>query len=227
MIGDQAKILCGPGLLDRPTPWEIGIAPVRIVAQDQLFRCPGNRVLAWEPGQMGQDQFAPRFESHFNQGDHALSVKIEPALSTADNVERLRWKRGVFGGTGHKTDIEMFLGSNDLGVRNGDTDELGGAGRLTIAPPQRALLAPLSAWCTAGCDTADLQEARALRDALGGRTTSARRERTGRSHGPSYPRKNARTNPATCAGCSMEGMWPAWSTSSTRAPGIRLANSWA
>jgi len=32
----------------------------------------------------------------------------------------------------------------------------------------RALLAPIYGWCTEGFDTADLQEARALLDALGG-----------------------------------------------------------
>src|ERR1043166_1392129 len=68
MISDQTKILPGPGMLDDTAPWEIRIAPMGIGAQDQLLRRPCNRVFAWEPREIGEDQFTPRFEPGFDQG---------------------------------------------------------------------------------------------------------------------------------------------------------------
>src|SRR5207244_4172443 len=111
MIGDQTKILPGPGMLHGTTPWEIGIAPVEIVAEDQLLRSPCNRVLAWEPREIGEDQFAPRFEPRFDQGNHPLGVEIEPTLSTTDDIEGLWGKFRLFCGTGDKADSEVFLNS--------------------------------------------------------------------------------------------------------------------
>src|SRR5262245_97138 len=109
MIGDQTKILSGPGSLDGSTPGEVGIAPVGIVAQDQLLRSPCNRGLAWEPGQIGQHQLPPRFEPGFDQGNHALRIEIQPTLPTTDDIEGLWGQCRLFCGTGHKADIEVFL----------------------------------------------------------------------------------------------------------------------
>jgi hypothetical protein len=118
MIGDQTKILLGPGMLNRPTPWEIGITPVGIVAQDQLLRSLCNGGFIWEPGQIGKNQFPSRFQPSFHQRDHALLIEIEPTLPTTDNIEGLSGACCVFGSTGHKMDIEVLLSSELLGSRN-------------------------------------------------------------------------------------------------------------
>jgi hypothetical protein len=46
MIGNEFKVPCGPRMLDRPTPRKIGIRPLRVVAQHQLFRGLRNPILA-------------------------------------------------------------------------------------------------------------------------------------------------------------------------------------
>src|SRR5438046_2702345 len=118
MIGDQAKIPCGPSMLDRPAPWEVCIRPLRIVAKDQLLRSLRNRVFAWEPGQIGEDQLPTRFQPRFDQGHHTLGVEIEPTLSTTDDIEGLWRELRVFSSTGCKADVEVFLDSQLLGSHN-------------------------------------------------------------------------------------------------------------
>jgi hypothetical protein len=100
-----------------------------IVTQDQLLRRPCNRVLAWEPREIRQQQLPPRFQPRFDQGDHPLRIKIEPTLSTTDDIEGLWGKFCLFCGTGHKADIEVFvsselLGSDNLCFRYVDTDDV-------------------------------------------------------------------------------------------------------
>jgi len=129
MIGDQAKIPRGPDVLDRPTPWEIRIAPVGIVLEYSLFRSVGNPVFAWEPREIGEGQFAPRFQPRYDQGNHPLGVEVEPTLSTTDDIEGLRGECYVFSSTGYKADREMFLsrqllGSNNLCVCDIHTDNM-------------------------------------------------------------------------------------------------------
>src|SRR5207249_9583916 len=116
--GNQTKILPGPGMLNGPTPWEIGITPMGIVAQDQLLRSLGNRVFAWEPREIRQHQLPPRFEPGFDQGNHTLRVEIEPTLSTTDDIEGLGGECCLFSGAGHKVDIKVVLSSELLGSDN-------------------------------------------------------------------------------------------------------------
>ena len=95
MIGDQTKILPGPGVLDRPTSREIGIVPMGIVTQDQLLRRMGNRVLAWEPGQIRQHQFPSRFQPCFDQGEHTLhadgATRFQPKAKLAGTSAQIPW----------------------------------------------------------------------------------------------------------------------------------------
>lgn len=95
-------------MLEGTAPWEVCIRPLRIVAKDQLLRSLRNRVFAWEPGQMGEDQLPLRFKPSFNQGNHALDVEVEPTLPATNNVEGLRGKLRLFCCTGQKADSERW-----------------------------------------------------------------------------------------------------------------------
>src|SRR4030095_7055367 len=99
MIGDQTKFLPGPGVLDGSAPWKVCIAPVGIVAHDQLLRSPCNRVFAWEAREIGEDQFPPWFQPRFNQGDHPLRIEVQPTLSTTDDIEGLGGEYCIFSST--------------------------------------------------------------------------------------------------------------------------------
>src|SRR5262249_34764423 len=128
MIGDQTKILPRPGMLNGTAPWEVCVAPVGIVTQDQLLRRLCNRIFTWKPGQIRQHQLPPRCQPRFDQGNHPLRIEVQPTLSTTDDIEGLGGEYCIFSSTGHKADIEVFLssellGSNNLCFRNIDTGD--------------------------------------------------------------------------------------------------------
>src|SRR5262249_10821571 len=78
----------------------------------------GNRVLTWEPGQIGEDQLPPRLEPRFDQGNHSLRIEVQPTLSATDDIEGLWGEVSLFCGTSDKADIEVTLGSELLGSDN-------------------------------------------------------------------------------------------------------------